>query len=88
MNNTDYKIGDLQKNHHLVRLFNEKYGKFWYFTNLNLAANFTGCKRNHLEYAYLKGTSLKGWKVDIVDGINVRWEDINRSAEYLKNFSE
>ena len=48
-----------------------------YFTSLYRAGLYIGKQRAPVEYALLRGKDLDGWTVEIVDGSEVMWENID-----------
>ncbi len=48
-----------------------------YFTSLYRAGLFLGKQRAPVEYALLKGKEINGWSVEIVDGADVCWKEID-----------
>ena len=51
-----------------------------YFTSLHRIGQFVGTQRAQVEYCALKGKTIKGWTIDIVDGSKVMWENIDEVA--------
>ena len=48
-----------------------------YFTSLYRAGLYIGKQRAPVEYALLKGKDVNGWTVEIVDGSEIKYKDIN-----------
>lgn len=48
-----------------------------YFTSLYRTGLFLGKQRAPVEYALLKGKEINGWRIEIVDGSKVIWENID-----------
>ena len=48
-----------------------------YFTSLYRAGLYVGKQRAQAEYALLKGKYVNGWRIEIVDGSKIMWENID-----------
>ena len=51
-----------------------------YFTSLYRAGLFIGKQRAPVEYAMLKGKDVNGWRIEIVDGSKIMWENIEEAV--------
>ena len=52
-----------------------------YFTNLHKAGLYAGKQRAQAEYALLKGKDVNGWRIEIVDGSKIMWENIDEKLD-------
>ena len=52
-----------------------------YFTSLYRAGLYTGKQRAQAEYALLKGKDVNGWRIEIVDGSKIMWENIDEKLD-------
>ena len=52
-----------------------------YFTSLYRAGLFIGKQRAPVEYAMLKERDVDGWRIEIVDGADVCWKNIDEKIE-------
>ena len=52
-----------------------------YFTSLYRAGLFIGKQRAPVEYAMMKGRDVNGWRIEIVDGRKVMWENIDEEKQ-------
>ena len=52
-----------------------------YFTSLYRAGLYAGKQRAQAEYALLKGKDVNGWRIEIVDGSKVMWENIDEKLD-------
>ena len=48
-----------------------------YFTSLYRVGQYLGKQRAQAEYALLKGKDINGWRIEIVDGSKIMWENID-----------
>lgn len=72
------KISNLLKENELYMITRGDERK--YFTSLYRAGLFIGKQRAPVEYAMLKGKDVNGWRIEIVDGSKVMWENIDESV--------
>ena len=48
-----------------------------YFTSLYRVGPYVGKQRAQAEYALLKDKDVNGWRIEIVDGSKIMWENID-----------
>ena len=54
----------------------ERNYKRW-FTSLNRIAKMIGVPRTSIELAFMKNKPYNGYNIEIVDGSNIKYKDIN-----------
>lgn len=52
-----------------------------YFTSLYRVGQYVGKQRAQAEYALMKGKDVNGWRIEIVDGSKIMWENIDEKLD-------